>query len=125
MRITSPTRVDPRVCGGGPLGLIDERTKTGRSPRMRGRPCRNELERAHTGSIPAYAGEAMLICDIGGATRVDPRVCGGGMNVICMKCEKTGRSPRMRGRPLDGTTAISRRGSIPAYAGEAVAGWDG
>ena len=116
------TAVYPRVCGGtfaipGP-GIRGR----GLSPRVRG----NRIGRMHSGimrgSIPACAGEPGR--SRRGACRpgVYPRVCGGTVILIAPTVFCTGLSPRVRGNPGERGNARNALRSIPACAGEPVAG---
>ncbi len=74
----------------------------------------------HSGSIPAYAGEAIPAGCGRTRHRVDPRVRGGGATHRHKGHDIWGRSPRTRGRQVHSVLSEPSRGSIPAYAGEAI-----
>ena len=83
----------------------------GLSPRMRGnqqQPITEQLPRVY----PRACGEP------GGRTRVYPRACGGTGLVLPYQEAVPGLSPRMRGNRSGHYPSHSRRGSIPAHAGE-------
>ena len=114
--------VDPRVCGGNGDGSGAGYGFGGRSPRMRGKQAA-AIEYVRTGgSIPAYAGETVHHSAWRIFQRVDPRVCGGNAEEDGRAVRIHGRSPRMRGKPLRGQAQEGLVRSIPAYAGETLAG---
>ncbi len=80
LTIGLPTRVDPRVRGGGAVHRHGSSDQPGRSPRTRGRPVTEVTPVFETGSIPAYAGEAYSPHRRHRRRRVDPRVRGGGQS---------------------------------------------
>src|SRR5690606_10597814 len=53
--------VDPRVCGGNWSTCSAGAGATGRSPRMRGKLVRDGTNALALRSIPAYAGETLLL----------------------------------------------------------------
>src|SRR5690606_16559525 len=73
-------------------------------------------------SIPAYAGETVVLSTAGFLSSVDPRVCGGNDGIRTRIKADVGRSPRMRGKPGRGRSSELYLRSIPAYAGETLAG---
>ncbi len=113
-----PCEVDPRGCGGDRAGSGNRRGCRGRSPRVRGRPTRVRAPWVLGRSIPAGAGETMLPAPSVCASKVDPRGCGGDAVNIAKRQLAGGRSPRVRGRRVDGEARRRCGGSIPAGAGE-------
>ena len=98
------SRVHPRGCGGArPGGGVNLGTR-GPSPRVRGSLDMEIRGFASEGSIPAGAGEPVLLSRLHDQTKVHPRGCGGALE-----------------EPLPRRTD---RGSIPAGAGEPEAGSD-
>ena len=71
------TKVYPRVCGGTTPLMVPEANWKGLSPRVRGNRARNSSSVSMVGSIPACAGEPLLLYLYGLMKRVYPRVCGG------------------------------------------------
>ena len=69
-------------------------------------------------SIPARAGEPGAPWSDSPYETVYPRACGGTAITAGMSVMLTGLSPRVRGNHGSGGTAGTRRGSIPARAGE-------
>ena len=114
----NPDWVYPRECGGT---LEASRMVTdirGLSPRVRGNPEMKFAMFTSARSIPASAGEPVLLEERGGVASVYPRECGGtpvdpetGQHAI-------GLSPRVRGNLYSQVPLPSWRGSIPASAGE-------
>ncbi len=112
-------RVDPRVGGGSLGGAALVKAGEGRSPRGRGKLDIPHQRIAHSGSIPAWAGEALALRPACAYPRVDPRVGGGSIGVGLLVLLAVGRSPRGRGKHLQNQIAGIRKRSIPAWAGEA------
>ena len=117
-----PSMVYPRVCGGTRKRRWINGWYTGLSPRMRGNPSRSPCQCAAAGSIPAYAGEPPPTTSARKSAQVYPRVCGGTTEQQKSQVADKGLSPRMRGNPVPGTNKVGQTGSIPAYAGEPLAG---
>ena len=114
--------VYPRVCGGTPQRTEHQLASQGLSPRVRGNPFGVAAGQRWPGSIPACAGEPRRGTASILLRRVYPRVCGGTILCPATGAEIWGLSPRVRGN-LGGTpvAACSLR-SIPACAGEPLAG---
>ena len=110
--------VDPRVCGGAAVTPDKDMVVKGRSPRVRGSRKGERRDHASVGSIPACAGEPKSLRLPNSPARVDPRVCGGAGWSAARDRPVLGRSPRVRGSPLDLLFAVEPGGSIPACAGE-------
>ena len=111
-------RVYPRVCGGTKAPGGYRRIEGGLSPRVRGNqgvgagPCMGK------GSIPACAGEPLLLGALYVGAEVYPRVCGGTVRIL-IRCEiDKGLSPRVRGNHAVPKVDSQPPGSIPACAGE-------
>ena len=85
---------------------------------MRGNRRASGGDRSDRGSIPARAGEPIIIASSVQYLRVYPRACGGTppRPSTCQPCP--GLSPRVRGNPARNVEGHLRRGSIPARAGE-------
>ncbi len=90
----------------------------GRSPRVRGRLMRRCVGSAGRRSIPAGAGETRSKSSKPNWRQVDPRGCGGDRTAAIRVYFRVGRSPRVRGRPVDRQGCCFDRRSIPAGAGE-------
>ena len=110
--------VYPRVCGGTVDSEIAAEVEPGLSPRVRGNRTRSPTTYAVPGSIPACAGEPSRNGLLNPCLRVYPRVCGGTWHWRVGYPGNTGLSPRVRGNRDQLLIRESRRGSIPACAGE-------
>ena len=110
--------VYPRGCGGASSGTIQSWPIAGLSPRVRGSHLASDEFSGRCGSIPAGAGEPLRdLVDLSG-TRVYPRGCGGAAEGLPVIRDELGLSPRVRGSHGRAVEVHSRRGSIPAGAGE-------
>ena len=115
---TQDWRVYPRECGAA-LSIIEDDIKMeGLSPRVRGSLQFRHSFLLYGRSIPASAGQPMLVGDVRRMPPVYPRECG----AAHIRCKSTptvsGLSPRVRGsRVLNGGIAPGT-GSIPASAGQ-------
>ena len=111
-------RVYPRVCGGTASRSGEQGIYRGLSPRVRGNhgtpPTPAELWR----SIPACAGEPIILRRWGRLGRVYPRVCGGTVGPVVLGTMCSGLSPRVRGNRPDAPAEDAAGRSIPACAGE-------
>ncbi len=116
--VSRSCRVDPRVCGGARGRREDAPQGSGRSPRVRGSPPLGRVPPQQPGSIPACAGEPPAAPAGRAGRRVDPRVCGGAAMISPWRTVSGGRSPRVRGSLDRLGRSETRRGSIPACAGE-------
>ena len=76
------------------------------------------VRRTHRRSIPACAGEPVILPTVGCHRQVYPRVCGGTAQRAIRRSIKLGLSPRVRGNQPARLRNLSVRGSIPACAGE-------
>ena len=72
-----PAPVYPRVCGGTFAAFVLILSSSGLSPRVRGNRYERKTHEGGNGSIPACAGEPVLVVPSEGRLRVYPRVCGG------------------------------------------------
>ena len=108
--------VYPRVCGGTSSTPYNSRWLVG-PPRVRG----NRLKRMCTAvdhrSIPACAGEPMILKGKSPKCRVYPRVCGGTVRSSLGPFLFEGLSPRVRGNlriiPLDPFEGAALRHALP------------
>ena len=114
----SCAQVYPRVCGGTDRMARRARTATGLSPRVRGNHRAVSRGAGPEGSIPACAGEPWSGLRGPTPTTVYPRVCGGTAGLYDGTNFYWGLSPRVRGNRSSRPSAVPRRGSIPACAGE-------
>ena len=111
-------KVYPRVCGGTDAGVTAGGKDDGLSPRMRGNLSHHAHHPELHGSIPAYAGEPIIVAGRNAADTVYPRVCGGTGRPFDMGISGIGLSPRMRGNLPNRIRRMVISRSIPAYAGE-------
>ena len=93
-------RVYPRVCGGSRRRRASIFCHAGLSPRVRGKPQRNDRAAGDFRSIPACAGEASECRNHLRHLRVYPRVCGGSILLILIEDDSDGLSPRVRGKRM-------------------------
>ena len=122
-RIRAPARaVYPRVCGGTLPIDLRYRYPQGLSPRVRGNHWQEIDSGQRIRSIPACAGEPRCGKCPASRGRVYPRVCGGTRQVSVQRRMRPGLSPRVRGNHLKAIILPVTGGSIPACAGEPIAG---
>ena len=112
--------VYPRV-GGGNMGVSAKACRMkGLSPRGRGKRGLNFCQSLTDRSIPAWAGETLVLVHAERKQTVYPRVDGG--NITRRETADTfyGLSPRGRGKPSRELGSSRSCGSIPAWAGETL-----
>ena len=110
----------PRVCGEHAASKIGDAAASGSSPRMRGTHIYIQLFQCSIGIIPAYAGNTRALELSLRLRRDHPRVCGEHSNVLLMRSNCSGSSPRMRGTLSHSPHSRRRTGIIPAYAGNTL-----
>ena len=113
-----PRLVYPRACGGTYAGVTPHSFGTGLSPRVRGNPYAEGLQRGNLASIPARAGEPEELRTPTVVSKVYPRACGGTRNSTHSGPLDCGLSPRVRGNLQVAHVGLLVRRSIPARAGE-------
>ena len=111
--------VHPRERGGSVGEGQSVQRVAGPSPRARGKLDHATLEIPDAGSIPASAGEASAADSRTGHRRVHPRERGGSLSRKSTITEKSGPSPRARGKLIRQRDRAVLVRSIPASAGEA------
>ena len=89
--------VYPRACGGTFSAVVTTATMAGLSPRVRGNLIADVDDGAQCGSIPARAGEPVVLKSFNRALKVYPRACGGTHRHRSATTSSTGLSPRVRG----------------------------
>ena len=108
----------PRVCGADKSSIATYDGTLGSSPRVRGRPRRDNPGRWVGGLIPACAGQTQVERSRRGSLEAHPRVCGADWRSPPPTSPRTGSSPRVRGRPARRPQARHSPGLIPACAGQ-------
>ena len=111
-------RVYPRACGGTSDRPTSAYEMVGLSPRVRGNRDLSAPVSAHSGSIPARAGEPNPAAPALRLHPVYPRACGGTLNTRLSPSGSHGLSPRVRGNRRQRRELRPADGSIPARAGE-------
>ena len=113
-----PAEVYPRVGGGNSKMLDTIGQNAGLSPRGRGKLNHTQAQFVFERSIPAWAGETSYRTGLPTGWKVYPRVGGGNDRAQCLPSQRSGLSPRGRGKLH--STRSKRRAlrSIPAWAGE-------
>ena len=114
--------VYPRVCGGTHSLPSASLSAMGLSPRVRGNLFIRALCAWLYRSIPACAGEPQLWQRLPSLRGVYPRVCGGTVTSSSSVAAFSGLSPRVRGNLPSSFLSVFAGRSIPACAGEPVAG---
>ena len=114
--------VYPRVGGGNAAATAVAPSLSGLSPRGRGKPHYKVAPIRQWGSIPAWAGETIGCRALIAWLRVYPRVGGGNLLHEPPLQPLQGLSPRGRGKHQLRAVSGGKGGSIPAWAGETVAG---
>jgi hypothetical protein len=108
---------DPRVCGDDRSRTAWRSARTGRPPRVRGRPTPTLPDPRAGGKTPACAGTTVLMDEVTGVASEDPRVCGDDGSRSGTPSAREGRPPRVRGRPRRLPELRRRVGKTPACAG--------
>ena len=110
--------VYPRVCGGTLRSSAMHTLRYGLSPRVRGNHSISAVNHPIHRSIPACAGEPIILLGAIGVGAVYPRVCGGTAGASRPRLRRTGLSPRVRGNLSCCSASDCTGRSIPACAGE-------
>ena len=114
--------VHPRECGGNLGRTRAWRAASGPSPRVRGKPRSSSIGICFSRSIPASAGETRTERGRPLHDPVHPRECGGNRARGCRSTTGSGPSPRVRGKRAFLVCRADEGRSIPASAGETLAG---
>mgnify|MGYP001442432065 CR=1 FL=1 len=110
-------REDPRGCGDDGQSSAMTWPRTGRPPRVRGRPVGQRLAAPQTGKTPAGAGTTEGLPRRRGGAWEDPRGCGDDRAGVGVPPPGWGRPPRVRGRPWSPASERARPRKTPAGAG--------
>ena len=89
--------VYPRVCGATSINPPSTKALVGLSPRVRGNLLDGPIKPKRGGSIPACAGQPIVLPTYGHSHEVYPRVCGATRLRFCFHHSLHGLSPRVRG----------------------------
>ena len=108
----------PRVCGENLNRKLGDRSITGTSPRMRGKPEALLPALIRVRNIPAYAGKTQPHFHRPRQAEEHPRVCGENNYSNAGLRMAEGTSPRMRGKRVRDALSMEIVGNIPAYAGK-------
>ena len=111
-------KVYPRVGGGNRRNGRLQWSLIGLSPRGRGKRLAGYSKGVGWRSIPAWAGETLIMQALEGAKGVYPRVGGGNEYITAGEAARRGLSPRGRGKRVEDVEKSIVVGSIPAWAGE-------
>ena len=114
------SRAHPRACGENRSGSHVLNADQGSSPRMRGKPWRNDGAESGWGLIPAHAGKTCRRAVPTVFHRAHPRACGENGDDERCNIFMQGSSPRMRGKHATSSEARGAVGLIPAHAGKTV-----
>ena len=108
----------PRACGANPEHVGVVVAVHGSSPRMRGKHSSLFLAFHFIRIIPAHAGQTVGRLAVVPASTDHPRACGANMGTHSLAAERTGSSPRMRGKLGHGLQRGRLSRIIPAHAGQ-------
>ena len=114
----SKRQVYPRECGAAPLSRRTTFSRRGLSPRVRGSPVPVQRGCGLRRSIPASAGQPVLLLLTPLSVEVYPRECGAAVVEAKRNQIATGLSPRVRGSRLFLADKSRELRSIPASAGQ-------
>ena len=114
--------VYPRTGGGNWVIVPTSLLPSGLSPHGRGKLPAETLQTSAGRSIPARAGETLLLNGVERDLTVYPRTGGGNAAVAAGAAQRGGLSPHGRGKRCDFGRGTVELGSIPARAGETSAG---
>ena len=121
LRETYADAAHPRVCGENSENPCHMGTRTGSSPRVRGKHRPGLPDRLPRGLIPACAGKTRSRLAWSGGWRAHPRVCGENFVQSSHQRPLSGSSPRVRGKRGNPATTLVTGRLIPACAGKTTA----
>ena len=108
----------PRACGANACATSSDISRSGSSPRMRGKLELRKQPDGRVRIIPAHAGQTPTSPSEAPATSDHPRACGANAFSSLNFCHPDGSSPRMRGK-LDALhVLLEPLRIIPAHAGQ-------
>ena len=115
---TKPSPVYPRAYGGTSTISASASAEGGLSPRVRGNRPLSAARQNRRRSIPARTGEPPRFQPRQAPKAVYPRAYGGTSTISASASAEGGLSPRVRGNRSGGSSARSKKRSIPARTGE-------
>ena len=118
IRLRCMRAAHPRACGENFTLRRQVQTLEGSSPRMRGKPYRENAERSTYGLIPAHAGKTWRLCALSPRAWAHPRACGENAVLSFFIFPFAGSSPRMRGKQQHVIDYHRTLRLIPAHAGK-------
>ena len=113
-----PLGAHPRVCGENRAFDVLSIGRMGSSPRVRGKPWRNDGAESGWGLIPACAGKTPWQSLPMMTDWAHPRVCGENSAKFLTPFGAFGSSPRVRGKPKASSRHLLDGRLIPACAGK-------
>ena len=108
----------PRACGENTINQDLGESKSGSSPRVRGKLVPGPAKGSRTGLIPARAGKTVLLRPNRSGSGAHPRACGENALGFDEGGGHEGSSPRVRGKQRNHVTRDGGRRLIPARAGK-------
>ena len=108
----------PRACGANSDNSSTTTSKSGSSPRMRGKRLRLKHVVGLVRIIPAHAGQTIRQTGLLANGADHPRACGANCSDRWPPYVKNGSSPRMRGKRFVDTGHYDTFRIIPAHAGQ-------
>ena len=114
----SEWRAHPRVCGENPVSDHHMSTRSGSSPRVRGKLPAYDQAQITSGLIPACAGKTAPGQSPSPMNWAHPRVCGENSGERSRLPMCRGSSPRVRGKRWSRFIRLRLRWLIPACAGK-------
>ena len=116
--LSRSSRAHPRVCGENFVAFQATSSKTGSSPRVRGKLAFTPYASIRRGLIPACAGKTHFSTSSSSRLRAHPRVCGENLSLNRQPRAQHGSSPRVRGKHQEISASEREGGLIPACAGK-------
>ena len=113
----------PRACGANPTGSRSPVSRSGSSPRVRGKLYAVEYVVDRGRIIPARAGQTLVVAIIFLSLADHPRACGANLVLSMSLLTTDGSSPRVRGKPHDAARPLHAARIIPARAGQTMRAW--
>ena len=118
VRVVGVSADHPRACGANPTGSRSPVSRSGSSPRVRGKRCAIGHQITNMRIIPARAGQTASVERRGRGQTDHPRACGANRGRAPRRDFERGSSPRVRGKqPSLGSCMLLSR-IIPARAGQ-------